>query len=129
LDKSGLVLRLTLVVLALALAQPAGAQTAADGAPPAISGVKITHCAITPPRPFSHRPTGTRIDFTNAGPTLLHHVTFEVSYATAGMTYGRSVEDDGTFAPQTAVSHHFPLYSDVTYAGTKPLSCRVTAAG
>ncbi len=118
--------RILPLLLLLALAAPAGAQVPGGDRPPA--AVKITRCLITPPRPFSRHPTGTQIDFVNVGPTLLHRITFEVTYVSGGTTFGRSVEDVGTFAPQTPVAHHYPLYSDVPYAGQQTVQCRVTAA-
>jgi hypothetical protein len=128
LDNGSLVLRLLLVSLLLALAAPAAAQVPGAGDRPPGSAVKITKCLIMPPRPFSHHPTGTQIGFINVGPTLLHRITFEVTYASGGTTFGRSVTDIGTFAPQTPVAHQYPLYSDVTYAGQHAVQCRVTAA-
>jgi hypothetical protein len=108
-------------------AAPARAQIPGEGGT-AASLVRITRCSIIAPRPLSHRAGGTQISYVNIGPTLLHRIAFEVRYRTAGTDYGRVVIDAGTFAPNTRVSHRFPLYSDVTFAGSAPLSCRVASA-
>jgi hypothetical protein len=109
-------------VLALAFSHVAGAQVPADP-----SVVKISSCIVSKPRPFSHRATGTAIAYTNTGPTILHEVTFQVEYRTAGGNLSRTFEDAGIFAPNEPVSHHFAAYSDVEYHGAKPVSCLVTA--
>jgi hypothetical protein len=108
------------VFLASAAAHPATAQPAPDPA-----SIKISSCVVTKPRPFSHHPTGTEIAFVNAGPTVLHAVTFKVDYRTASENLTRTFEDSGTFAPNEPVKHHYPTYSDVEYAGAKPVSCTV----
>jgi hypothetical protein len=109
-------------LLALALPQAASAQVPAD---PHV--VKIGHCSVTKPRPFSHHPTGTQIAFVNTGPIVLHGVTFQVDYRTPDGLLTRTFEDAGIFAPNEPVNHHFATYSDVEYSGPKPASCIVTA--
>jgi hypothetical protein len=109
-------------ILALAGPSLATAQSAPDP-----SVVKISSCLITKPRPFSHHPTGTEIAFVNAGPTVLHGVTFKVDYRTSSENVARTFEDAGTFAPNEPVKHHYDAYSDVEYAGAKPVSCTVSA--
>jgi len=54
-------------------------------------------------------------------------VTFKVDYRTAGDTVTRTFDDNGTFAPNEPVKHHYATYSDVEYAGATPVSCAVTA--
>jgi hypothetical protein len=109
-------------LLALALPHVATAQV-----PPDPHVVKIDHCSVTKPRPFSHRPTGTQIAFVNTGPTVLHGVTFQVDYRTHDGLLTRTFEDAGIFAPNEPVDHHFPAYTDVAYSGPKPAGCMVTA--
>jgi hypothetical protein len=94
---------------------------------PDSSVVKIDACLITKPKPFSHHPTGTEIAFVNTGPTILHGVTFKVDYRTPDANLTRTFEDAGTFAPNEPVKHHYAAYSDVEYAGAKPVSCTATA--
>jgi hypothetical protein len=112
-----------LIVLAAgAAARPAAAQT--PGGDPSV--IHITACTVTNPKPLSHKATGTRIAYVNTGPTVLHAVTFEVGYTTAGARFTRSVEDVGLFAPNTPVDHHFALYQDVVFAGNATSSCKAT---
>ena len=99
-------------VFALAAPPIARAQIAGD---PHV--VKIVHCSVTKPRPFSHRATGTQISYVNTGPIVLHDVTFRVEYRTAAERVTRTFEDVGTFAPNEPVKHHFDAFSDVEYAG------------
>ncbi len=113
---------LTAGTLCLTLPHAARAQALAD---PHV--VKITRCAITKPRPFSHHPTGTQIAYVNTGPIVLHGVTFHVAYRNAGELIGRTFDDVGTFAPNEPVSHHFDAFSDVEYTGAAVASCAVTA--
>ncbi len=87
--------------------------------------VKIERCSITKPRPFSHHPTGTRIDYVNAGPVVLHDITFQVAYRNADANIVRTFDDVGTFAPNEPVKHHFDAFSDVQYAGATPARCVV----
>jgi hypothetical protein len=89
--------------------------------------VKIARCFITKPRPFSHHPTGTQIDYVNAGPVVLHDVTFQVVYRNAETNITRTFDDVGTFAPNEPVKHHFDAFSDVQYAGATTASCVVTS--
>jgi len=109
-------------LLALGLPPAASAQVPAD---PHV--VKISHCVVGKPRPFSHRATGTSIAYTNTGPTVLHGVTFQVDYRTPDGLLTRTFEDAGIFAPNEPVRHHFAAYTDVEYSGPKPVSCIVTA--
>jgi hypothetical protein len=95
--------------------------------PSSPSVVKIRHCSISKPRPFSHLATGTAIAYTNTGPTILHGITFAVGYRTSDGNLTRTFEDAGIFAPNEPVSHHFAAYSDVQYAGPRPTSCSVVA--
>jgi hypothetical protein len=111
-----------LILLATAGSHPAAAQVLGDP-----HAVKITHCAITKPRPFSHHPTGTQIAYTNTGPTVLHAITFDVGYRNGARIIQRTFDDLGTFGPNEPVSHHFAAFSDVEYAGTEPTNCSVTA--
>jgi len=109
------------LLLAWACALPAAGQSPVD---PHV--VKITRCAITKPRPFSHHPTGTLIAYVNTGPVILHGITFEVGYRNANGPITRTFDDVGTFAPNEPVSHHFDAFSDVEYAGSATTSCSVT---
>jgi len=108
-------------LLPVAAAGTARAQTL--GEPHA---VKITRCFISKPRPFSHHPTGTQIDYVNAGPVVLHDVTFQVVYRNGDANIARTFDDVGTFAPNEPVQHHFDAFSDVLYFGPAVTSCSVT---
>jgi hypothetical protein len=109
------------IALGAALLGPAGAQVAGDP-----HAVKIARCYVTKPRPFSHRPTGTQIDYVNAGPVVLHDVTFRVVYRNGYANIARTFDDVGIFAPNEPVKHHFDAFSDVAYAGPTTVSCTVT---
>ncbi len=124
-----LVLTAALVLAQAAPTTPPAVPAAAPSPAPSLAPIVITRCIVTKPRPFSHRATGTTIAFVNGGPTLVHHVTFSVSYRSDDQTYERIVDDEGIFAPNTPVEHHYPLYSDIAYAGPTPLACRVVATG
>ena len=88
--------------------------------------VKIMHCSVTKPRPFSHRATGTQIAYVNTGPIVLHDVTFRVGYGNGAERATRTFDDVGTFAPNEPVKHHFDAFSDVDYGGTAA-TCVVAA--
>ncbi len=92
-----------------------------------VDTVHILSCTISSPRPLSRRATGIRIVYVNAGPTLVHDVTFAVDYRTAGDSVHRTFRDVGTFAPNTRVNHHFDAFGDVRYAAGVAPACRVTA--
>ena len=106
-----------------ALAAPPVARAQIGGDPHV---VRIMHCSVTKPRPFSHRATGTQISYVNTGPIVLHDVTFRVAYRTAAERVTRTFDDVGTFAPNEPVKHHFDAFSDVEYAGATA-QCVVTA--
>jgi hypothetical protein len=110
------------VALGTALPGPAGAQSPGD-----VHAVKIARCYVTKPRPFSHHPTGTQIDYVNAGPVVLHDVTFQVVYRNGYTNISRTFDDVGIFAPNEPVKHHFDAFSDVEYAGPTTASCAVTS--
>ena len=103
--------------------QPATAQiSAAD----AVAAVKIVRCEVLAPPPFSRRASGTRIVWVNAGPTILHIVSFVIGYRVAGGAVERSVDDVGLFAPGTRIDHRFDTFKDVQFGGAKTSSCRVS---
>jgi hypothetical protein len=87
--------------------------------------LKIVRCFVTKPRPFSHRPTGTQIDFVNTGPLVLHDITFQIAYRNGDANITRTFDDVGTFAPNEPIDHHFDAFTDVQYAGPEPTSCLV----
>jgi hypothetical protein len=125
-----LIARITLRTLAataagalLGLAVPAAVRAQSMGPP---HPVKIARCYVTKPRPFSHHPTGTQIDYVNAGPVVLHDVTFQVVYRNGDANIARTFDDVGTFAPNEPVKHHFDAFSDVLYTGPAVTSCAVT---
>lgn len=85
--------------------------------------ITITQCFIVQPKPLSKTAGGTQIDYVNNGPKTATNVIFAVGYRNAQEHFLRKVTDVGSFAPGQPVQHHFSLYNDVTYAGTKPASC------
>ncbi len=106
------------------MAVPGAVRAQSAGEPHA---VKITHCFVTKPLPFSHHPTGTQIDYVNRGPVVLHDVTFQVVYRNGDANIARTFDDVGTFGPNEPVKHHFDAFSDVLYAGPAVTACTVTA--
>jgi hypothetical protein len=116
-------LRLVAVALATFTAvAPAGAQMATHNPP-----IRIDQCFITSKK-LSKNASGTQIDYTNVGQRTYHQITFAVGYRNSAGNYVRKVIDDGTFAPGAQVQHHFPLYSDITYAGKQTHGCKAIAA-
>lgn len=89
--------------------------------------ITISQCFITQPKPLSKTAGGTQIDYVNNGTKTATNVIFAVGYRNAQEHFLRKVTDVGTFAPGNPVQHHFSLYNDVTYAGTKPSSCSAIA--
>lgn len=85
--------------------------------------ITISQCFITQPKPLSKTAGGTQIDYVNNGPKTATTIIFAVGYRNAQEHFLRKVTDVGNFAPGNPVQHHFSLYNDVTYAGTKPTSC------
>ena len=105
---------------AFAQARPMGSQF--------LPAVKIDQCFVTVPRGLSKKAGGTQIVYENVGARLLSSVTFVVGYRNADHTYLRRVTDEGSFAPGAKINHHFPLYSDVTYAGKATTTCGAVSA-
>jgi hypothetical protein len=94
---------------------------------PALSSpnpIRISQCFVTQPRPMSRTAGGTQIDYTNSGPKTANVVTFLVGYRNAASHFLRRQMDHGSFSPGVAISHHFALFSDVTYAGHATSTCR-----
>jgi hypothetical protein len=97
-------------------------------APAGAAPVTINQCFVTKPKPLSKNAGGTQIVWTNTGTKTLSHVTFQVGYRNADTNLLRRVTDSGEFAPGSKMDHHFPLFNDVTYAGTTTRSCTVVSA-
>lgn len=85
--------------------------------------VLIKQCYVTPPKVLSKNASGTQINYIIYGKKAAAEITFAVSYRNAAQTFLRTVTDHGSFAAGTEIQHHFPLYSDVTYAGKHVQSC------
>lgn len=85
--------------------------------------ITITQCFVTQPKPLSKTAGGTQIDYVNNGPKTATNIIFVVGYRNAQEHFLRKVTDIGNFAPGNPVQHHFSLYKDVTYAGSKTASC------
>jgi hypothetical protein len=89
--------------------------------------ITISQCFITQPKPLSKTASGTQIDYVNNGSKTATNIIFAVGYRNAQEHFVRKVTDVGNFAPGQSVQHHFSLYNDVTYAGTKTASCSAIA--
>lgn len=87
------------------------------------SPITISQCFVTQPKPMSKTAGGTQIDYVNNGSKTATTIIFAVGYRNAQEHFLRKVTDVGSFAPGQHVQHHFSLYNDVTYAGTKTASC------
>lgn len=85
--------------------------------------IQIQQCFITQPKALSHNASGTQIVYMNKGPKTAVAVTFAVGYRNAANHFARRVVDDGVFAPNAVINHHFDLYKDVTYAGKAVQFC------
>jgi hypothetical protein len=85
--------------------------------------IRIEHCFVTEPKPFSKQASGTQIVWVNEGSKTAKAVTFGVGYRNSASHFYRKVTDDGTFAPGTTITHHYALFNDVTYAGKQTTSC------
>jgi hypothetical protein len=92
----------------------------------AANPIAISQCYVTAPKPMSKKASGTQIVYMNMGSRVATHIVFLVSYRNAESHFTRRQIDDGMFAPHAPISHHFSLYSDVTYAG-KTASCQAIA--
>jgi hypothetical protein len=101
----------------------AGASLAPTAAVAATAPILIKQCFVTQPRPMSHTAGGTQIDYVNKGTKTASQITFAVGYRNASQHFLRTVTDYGSFAPGAEIQKHFPLFSDVTYAGKAVTSC------
>lgn len=89
----------------------------------AATPVLVKQCFITKPKPMSKNASGTQIDYVIYGKKKAKEITFAVAYRNSANHYLRTVTDEGLFSPGVEIQHHFSLYSDVTYGGTKVQSC------
>ena len=103
------------------------ASTFLFAAKPAVSSpnpIRIKQCFVTQPRPMSRTAGGTQIDYVNNGTKTANVVTFLVGYRNAASNFLRRQIDYGSFGTGSEISHHFDLFSDVTYSGHATSSCR-----
>jgi hypothetical protein len=89
----------------------------------AAAPVLVKQCFVTHPKPLSKNAGGTQIDYVIYGKKKADAITFAVAYRNAANKFYRTVTDEGLFSPGVEIQHHFSLYSDVTYAGSKVTSC------
>jgi len=118
-------------VATLALAASVGSSAVAQPKPAMqhfLPDVKIDQCFVTPPKLMSKNASGTQIVYENIGARTYTTVTFVVGYRNAANNFLRKVTDTGKFAPGAKINQHFPLYSDVTYAGKATSSCGAITA-
>jgi hypothetical protein len=116
--------------LPISVAVVVTASTFLFAAKPAVSSpspILIKQCFVTQPKPFSKTAGGTQIDYVNHGTKTAHSVTFLVGYRNAASNFLRRQIDYGSFSSGQEISHHFALFSDVTYAGHATSSCRAIA--
>ncbi len=109
----------TLTVIGISVAMTSIAVAPAFAAAP----VLIKSCTIVHPKPLSKKAGGTAISYIIYGKKNAAAITFAVGYRNAAQHFLRTVTDYGSFAPGAEIQHQFPLYNDVTYAGTQTSSC------
>jgi hypothetical protein len=112
--------------LGIAAASLFAAHSRPAAAAAAVNPVSIKQCFIIH-KALSSMAGGTQIVFVNRSSKSIKRVTFAVAYRNAAEHFLRKVTDVGDFAPGVVIDHKYPLYSDVTYAGTQPRSCTVIA--